>query len=102
MGTSGRHNFMFPGSDERATPQRGGYLNRLDPVKRDRICLTRIGGTFDHRTPEFARWVAPDKYHRAVLFENGHAMIYEALHMRIVLRPDVRVTFRLLLCCGGG
>ena len=102
MGTSGRHNSVFPGSDDPAAPLGCNYLIRLDPVKRDQICLTRIGGTFDHRTPEFARWVAPDKYHRAILFENGHAMIDEALHMRIVLRPDVRVTFRLLLCCGGG
>lgn len=102
MGTSGRHNFVFPGSNERAAPQRGGYLIWLDPVKRDQICLRRIGGAFDRRTPEFARWIAPGKYHRAIPFENDHAMIDEALNMRIVFLPDVRLMFRLFLCCGGG
>ena len=102
MGTSGRHNSVFPGSDNPAAPLGCNYLIRLDPVKRNQICLTRIGGAFDRRTPEFARGVAPGEHHRAIPFENGHAMIDEALHMRIVFRPDVRVSFRLLLRRSGG
>ena len=102
MGTSGRHNFVFPGSDEPAAPLGRNYLIRLDPVKRDQICLTGVGGAFDRRAPEFSCGVTPHEYHRAIPFENNHAMIDEALHKRIVFLPDVRVMFRLLLCCGGG